>query len=48
MECSVSGQLATFMGTAITKGDRIEMELVEYRGATGAADLFFEITRCED
>ena len=48
LECSVDGHLATYMGTAYYSETFIEIMLTEYRGATGADDVFIELERCEN
>jgi hypothetical protein len=47
LECSVAGKLATYMGTAYYSETFIEIKLTEYRGATGADDVYIELERCE-
>ena len=47
LECSVAGNLATYMGTAYYSKTFIEIKLTEYRGATGADDVYIELERCE-
>ena len=48
LECSVNGSLITYMGTAMYSGWYIELNLMEYRGATGAPDVYLELEKCED
>jgi len=48
LECSVNGNLITYMGTAMYSGWYIEMDIIEYRGATGAPDIYLELEKCED
>jgi hypothetical protein len=48
MECSVNGSLATYMGTAHYSEWYIEVDMTEYRGATGAPDVYLELERCEE
>jgi hypothetical protein len=48
LECSVDGKLATYMGTAMYSGWYIAMDMVEYRNASHAPDLYIEIERCEN
>ncbi len=47
LECSVNGDLLTYMGTALFSGWYIEMNLMEYRGATGAPDIYLELEKCD-
>lgn len=47
LECSLAGDLATYMGTAYYSKTFIEIKLTEYRGATGADDVYIELERCE-
>ena len=48
MECSVNGEIATYMGTAHYSEWYIEIDMIEYRGASGAPDVYIELERCED
>ena len=47
LECSVNGSLITYMGTAMYSGWYIEMDMTEYRGATGAPDIYLELEKCD-
>ena len=47
MECSVNGEIATYMGTAHYSEWYIEIDMIEYRGASGAPDVYIELERCE-
>lgn len=48
MECAVGGKLATYMGNALYSEWFIEINMTEYRGATGAPDIYIELERCKE
>jgi len=47
MECSVGGNQVTYMGPAHFHAKFFMMDLLEYRAATGAPELFLELERCD-
>ena len=47
LECSVYGDLVTYMGKAYFYKNHLDISLTEYRGGTGAADWDIQLERCE-
>lgn len=48
LECGTKTGAVTYMGEVVRTSDvALDMSLIEYRGASGAPDLYFSLERCE-
>lgn len=48
LECGTKNGAVTYMGEVVRKSDvSLDIKLIEYRGASGAPDLYFNLEKCE-